>query len=84
MITSSDDYAWFTDTEAYFVCRLIPERLVARMGGRAEDFFWMTLDESMAHLSKRSREHFTQVPRPGACGCMRGTYLRQPKGQVSA
>ncbi|MEU7000125.1 DUF6461 domain-containing protein [Nonomuraea sp. NPDC046570] len=54
MITPPGDYAWFTDSrlaEAYsfiFVRGLTPEQLVARMGGRAEDFSWMTLDESIS------------------------------------
>ncbi|MFE3455392.1 DUF6461 domain-containing protein [Nonomuraea sp. NPDC059194] len=53
MITPPGDYAWFTNSslaEAYsfiFVHGLTPEQLVARMGGRAEDFSWMTLDESI-------------------------------------
>ncbi|WP_327043544.1 DUF6461 domain-containing protein [Microbispora sp. NBC_01189] len=53
MITHSGDYAWFADSglaEAYsfiFVRGLTPEQLVARMGGRVEDFSWMTLDESI-------------------------------------
>ncbi|GAA1022870.1 hypothetical protein Aple_086430 [Acrocarpospora pleiomorpha] len=53
MITPPGDYAWFTDSglaEAYsfiFVRGLTPEQLVARMGGRAEDFSWMTLNESI-------------------------------------
>ncbi|MFF4126878.1 DUF6461 domain-containing protein [Microbispora rosea] len=53
MITHSGDYAWFADSglaEAYsfiFVRGLTPEQLVARMGGRAEDFSWMTLYESI-------------------------------------
>lgn len=53
MITLPGDYDWFATSglaEAYsfiFVRGLTPEQLVARMGGRAEDFSWMTLDESM-------------------------------------
>ncbi|MEV6864868.1 DUF6461 domain-containing protein [Streptosporangium subroseum] len=53
MITPSDDYAWFTNSglaEAYsfiFVRGLTPEQLVARMGGRAEDFSWTTSGESI-------------------------------------
>ncbi|PZG21219.1 DUF6461 domain-containing protein [Nonomuraea aridisoli] len=53
MITPLGDYAWFADSglaEAYsfiFVRGLTPEQLVTRMGGRAEDFSWMTLDESI-------------------------------------
>ncbi|MFC7645516.1 DUF6461 domain-containing protein [Streptosporangium lutulentum] len=52
MITPPGDYAWFADSdlaEAYsfiFVRGLTPEQLIARMGGRAEDFSWMTLYES--------------------------------------
>ncbi|WP_245657148.1 DUF6461 domain-containing protein [Herbidospora mongoliensis] len=47
------DYAWFSESglaEAFsfiFVRGLTPEQLVARMGGRVEDFTWMTLDESI-------------------------------------
>ncbi|WP_431933671.1 DUF6461 domain-containing protein [Nonomuraea jabiensis] len=53
MITPSDGYAWFADfglAEAYsfiFVRGLTPEQLVARMGGRPEDFSRMALDESI-------------------------------------
>lgn len=53
MITPPDDYAWFADSslaEAFsliFVRGLTPEQLIARMGGRAEKFSWMTLDESL-------------------------------------
>ncbi|MGN9841312.1 DUF6461 domain-containing protein [Nonomuraea sp. H19] len=53
MITPPGDYAWFTNSglaEAYsfiFVRGLTPEQLVARMGGRAKDFSWMALDESI-------------------------------------
>jgi hypothetical protein len=53
MITPAGDYAWFADhslAEAFsfiFVRGLTPEQLVARMGGRAEDFSWMSLDESI-------------------------------------
>ncbi len=53
MIPPPGDYAWFTDSglaEAYsfiFVRGLTPEELVARMGGRAEDFSWTTLDDAM-------------------------------------
>ncbi|WP_433213476.1 DUF6461 domain-containing protein [Microtetraspora malaysiensis] len=54
MITPPGDYAWFTDSvlaEAYsfiFVRGVTPEQLIARMGGRAEDFSWTTLDASFA------------------------------------
>ncbi|RJL32075.1 DUF6461 domain-containing protein [Bailinhaonella thermotolerans] len=57
MIATPGEYAWFTErhslglAEAYsfiFVRGFTPEQLVARMGGRAEDFSWMTLDESIA------------------------------------
>ncbi|GAA3086171.1 DUF6461 domain-containing protein [Streptosporangium carneum] len=63
MITPPDDYAWFTDSglaEAYsfiFVRGLTPEQLVARMGGRAEDFSWTTFGESIgagAHYDYRT------------------------------
>jgi hypothetical protein len=53
MITPPGDYAWFANSglaEAYsfiFVRGLTPEQLVTRMGGRAEDFSWMTLDGSI-------------------------------------
>ncbi|GAA3693382.1 hypothetical protein GCM10022224_068630 [Nonomuraea antimicrobica] len=53
MITPPGDYAWFTDSglaEAYsfiFVRGLTPEQLIARMGGRVEDFSRMTFDESI-------------------------------------
>ncbi|GAA1015606.1 hypothetical protein Aple_009320 [Acrocarpospora pleiomorpha] len=53
MITPPGGYAWFADSgfaEAFsfiFVRGFTPEQLVARMGGRAEDFSWMTLDELM-------------------------------------
>ncbi|PZG18585.1 DUF6461 domain-containing protein [Nonomuraea aridisoli] len=53
MITPPGDHAWFAASalaEAYsfiFVRGVTPERLVTRMGDRAEDFSWMTLDESI-------------------------------------
>lgn len=53
MITPPGDYAWFANSgfaEAFsliLVGGLTPEQLVARMGGRAEDFSWMTFDESI-------------------------------------
>ncbi|MCF6469643.1 hypothetical protein FAF44_14760 [Nonomuraea sp. MG754425] len=53
MITPPGDHAWFADSalaEAYsfiFVRGLTAEQLAARMGGRAEDFSWTTLDESV-------------------------------------
>lgn len=58
MTTPPGDYAWFSGSslaEAFsfiFVRGLTPEELVARMGGRAEDFTWMTLDESI-HAGSR-------------------------------
>ncbi|MDF5751805.1 DUF6461 domain-containing protein [Spongiactinospora sp. TRM90649] len=51
IIKPPDDYAWFANSalaEAYsfiFVRGFTPEQLVARLGGRVEDFSWKALDE---------------------------------------